>query len=303
MREYGAAVCETEMVSAKGLAFNSRGTRHLLATRADDAPLVVQLFGAETSYLANAVEMLREDGFVWFDLNMGCSVPKVMRQGAGAAMLGDPEHILEVAKAMLDRAGAGLVGFKLRLGLGPEKPIPGGLISLALRLQELGAGWICLHPRYASQGFSGTADWDFLAMMAEKLSIPLIASGDLFTATDGVRCLSQTGANCVMYARGALRNPAIFADHAAIVSGREPAQPEPATLERLVRRHVGLWREYFAMQNVADDSCVWKMRSVIPRYVHALPGVKALRTRICQCLSWQDLDEVLDSFFAGKALD
>lgn len=86
-REYGAAVCVTEMVSAKGLLYGSPGTADLLATLPEDQPLVVQLFGAQASFLQQAVEVLREAGFGWFDLNMGCSVPKVMRQGAGAAML------------------------------------------------------------------------------------------------------------------------------------------------------------------------------------------------------------------------
>ena len=83
----------------------------------EDQPLVVQLFGAEASFLSRAVGLLREAGYGWFDLNMGCSVSKVLRQGAGAAMLGDTDNILEVARAMLDAAGPGRVGFKLRLGL------------------------------------------------------------------------------------------------------------------------------------------------------------------------------------------
>ena len=90
-REYGAAVCVTEMVSAKGLVYESPGTNELLMTLPEDQPLVVQLFGAEAFFLGRAVELLRQAGYGWFDLNMGCSVSKVLRQGAGAAMLGDVE--------------------------------------------------------------------------------------------------------------------------------------------------------------------------------------------------------------------
>ena len=88
-REYGAAVCVTEMVSAKGLVYESPGTNELLMTLPEDQPLVVQLFGAEAYFLGRAVELLRQAGYGWFDLNMGCSVSKVLRQGAGAAMLGE----------------------------------------------------------------------------------------------------------------------------------------------------------------------------------------------------------------------
>ncbi len=138
-REYGAAVCVTEMVSAKGLVYHSPGTGELLASLPEDQPLVVQLFGAEADFLRRAVAMLREAGYGWFDLNMGCSVPKVLRQGAGAAMLGDMKNSLAVARAMLEEAGPGRVGFKLRLGLDDARPV---LPDLALRLEDLGAGWL-----------------------------------------------------------------------------------------------------------------------------------------------------------------
>ena len=125
-REYGAAVCVTEMVSAKGLVYQSPGTNDLLVSLPEDQPLVVQLFGAEADFLRRAVGLLREAGYGWFDLNMGCSVPKVLRQGAGAAMLGDLQNSLAVAEAMLKEAGPGRVGFKLRLGLDDARPAPGG---------------------------------------------------------------------------------------------------------------------------------------------------------------------------------
>ena len=153
-RQYGAAVCVTEMVSAKGLVYRSPGTGELLQSLPEDQPLVVQLFGAEASFLQRAVEMLRDVGYGWFDLNMGCSVAKVLKQGAGAAMLGDVPNALEVARAMLQAAGPGRVGFKIRLGLDSQRHV---WRDLSLRLQDLGAGWITLHPRTARQGFGGEA--------------------------------------------------------------------------------------------------------------------------------------------------
>ena len=178
-RRYGAAVCVTEMVSAKGLVYRSPGTGELLQSLPGDQPLVVQLFGAEAPFLQRAVEMLRDAGYGWFDLNMGCSVAKVLKQGAGAAMLGDVPHALEVARAMLQAAGPGRVGFKIRLGLDSRRHV---WRDLSLRLQDLGAGWITLHPRTARQGFGGEAAHELLAELKQALDIPLIASGDLFSA-------------------------------------------------------------------------------------------------------------------------
>ncbi|MBP3730190.1 MAG: tRNA-dihydrouridine synthase family protein, partial [Mailhella sp.] len=125
-REQGAAVCCTEMVSAKGLVYGGRNTEQLLATAAgeecgnagcpSDEPLVVQIFGAEPEFMEQAVYILKDKGFEWFDVNMGCSVPKVTKTGAGAAMLRDVTGALRVARAVIGAAGAGRAGFKLRLG-------------------------------------------------------------------------------------------------------------------------------------------------------------------------------------------
>lgn len=292
-REYGAAVCVTEMVSAKGLVYHSPGTGELLASLPEDQPLVVQLFGAEADFLRRAVAMLREAGYGWFDLNMGCSVPKVLRQGAGAAMLGDMKNSLAVARAMLEESGPGRVGFKLRLGLDDARPV---LPDLALRLEDLGAGWLTLHPRTARQGFGGAADWQALARLAPRLSLPLLASGDLFSAADGLRCLKQTGATGVMYARGAMHDPAIFAAHLALCRGEKPAQATPAVLRAMILRHMELARAL-----CPGRAALWKMRSVVPRYVRALPGARALRQQLCRCTEWGELTEALENFLPAAS--
>jgi tRNA-dihydrouridine synthase B len=286
-REYGAAVCVTEMVSAKGLVYSGAGTRDLLATAPEDQPLAVQLFGSEPEFLRQAVEILREAGYGWFDLNMGCAVRKVMRQGAGAALLDDPAKAIGVAKAMLGAAGRGRVGFKLRLGVSGGGP---ALTDLALRLQDMGAGWLALHPRTARQGFGGQADWDAIANLAHKLTLPLLASGDLLTAQDGLRCLDHTGAAGVMYARGAMRNPAIFAAHRALCQKGSPQKTAP--LRGIILRHIALARALGP-----DNRALRKMRSVIPRYARSVPGARVLRDAICRCADWQELEDALAAFF------
>ena len=287
-REHGAAVCCTEMVSAKGLLYASPGTRDLLRTTPADAPLVLQLFGNEADIMTRVMPPLREQGFVWFDLNMGCSVPKVARTGCGAAMLKDVDNALAVAKAMIAVAGRGHVGFKIRLGWDAATEV---WETLALRLQDCGAGWITLHPRTARQGFGGVAHWPSLHRLAGLLDIPLLASGDLFTEEDGVRCLRETGAAGVMYARGAMQNPAVFARHTALLRG-EPLPPGDApALLALIRRHAALARQY-SMERTA----LFKMRTFVPRYVHHLSGVRQLRQGLAVCQDWESLDALLEGF-------
>ena len=292
-RHYGAAVTCTEMVSAKGLIYHSPGTRDLLRRTGDDDPLVVQLFGNEADVMTRAMAPLLEEGFIWFDLNMGCSVPKVNRTGCGSAMLKDVDNALDVARAMIAMAGQGRVGFKLRLGWDDSSLV---WEDLALRLQDAGAGWITLHPRTARQGFGGTAQWEYLAQLVDRLSIPVIASGDLFTAEDGVRCVRETGVATVMYARGAMQNPAVFDAHKALLRGEALPPLHPLAVRDLIRRHAAL-----AQEHSMDKVALFKMRTFVPRYVHHLPGVRALRQGLTLCHDWKTLDLLLDDFLHKAA--
>ena len=143
---------------------------------------------------------------------------------------------------------------------------------LAPALEALGAGWLTLHPRTAKQGFTGTARWEYLSELKALVSLPVIASGDLFTAEDGVRCLAETGVDTVMYARGALRDPAIFKAHLDLLAGREPEVADVATLLARIREHARLARE-LSTEKVA----LLKMRTIVPRYVRHIEGSKQLR--------------------------
>lgn len=281
-------VAVTEMVSAKGLFYDSRNTKRLLATTPADAPLVVQLFGAEPEYLARAVAGLAGEGHAFFDLNCGCSVRKVIKTGAGAALLQDPDRLVACAQAMAEAASPGWVGVKLRLG---PKPPSFTAHDLASRLADAGVAWLTLHPRHASQGFAGTADQDALTAFVADSPVPVLASGDLMTADDAGACLAQTGAAGVMYARGALADPRVFRRHAnrARAARGLPLLPLPPLCD-VIRRHAALCREH------ADDRrALLRMRTAVPRYLRELPGCRALRDRLCHCTSWNELDDIIDA--------
>ncbi|MFV0422549.1 tRNA dihydrouridine synthase [Oleidesulfovibrio sp.] len=288
-REFGAKVVCSEMVSAKGLVYRSPGTHSLLETCPQDAPMVLQLFGNETAIMESAMRELVEKGYRWFDLNMGCSVRKVVKTGCGAGMLRDVDNAVEVARVMTSVAGEGKVGFKFRLGWENGLEV---YLDLARRLEDAGAGWLTLHPRFARQGFSGVANWDALAQLKQAVRIPVIASGDLFTASDGMNCMKHSGVDGVMFARGALANPAVFEDFTAMMQGAPAPQPDPERIVRIIRRHVVLARAL-----CADKTALFKMRTFVPRYVRQFPGARALRNHLASCLTWEGLDELLDTFF------
>lgn len=290
-RELGAAVCCTEMISAKGLVYGSPGTDDLLATLPEDNPLVVQLFGAEPSFMEEAASRVRAMGFSLFDCNMGCSVPKVTKQGAGAAMYREPKDMdsaFAVAEALLRAAGPdSLVGFKFRLGWDTLDTWK----TLAVGLVERGAAWLTLHPRTAKQGFTGTVDTTYLRELKELVAVPVLASGDLFTPEDGVRCLRETGVDGVMYARGALRDPGIFAAHTALLRGEPVNLPDAETLVARIVHHAELARRYSS-----EKAALLKMRTIVPRYVRDLPGSRALRLAVIATRTWDDFYNALASW-------
>ncbi len=323
-REQGAAVACTEMVSAKGLVYGMRqkgntegksneGTEDLLSTTPEDTPLVVQLFGAEPEFLSEAASLLRARGFLWFDLNMGCSVPKVTKTGAGSALLREPERALAAASALFRAAGPGRAGCKIRLGWDAASPV---YLDLAKALEDAGAAWITLHPRYARQGFSGEADAGALEKLVRAVGIPVLASGDLFRAADAVRRL-DTGVSGVMFARGAMANPAVFRQYHALrraPGGNARVLEETATdaasdtlgrdkLLALILRHAELARELTPGKpgRRGYSPALLKMRTVVPRYVRHLPGVKRLRLALANCEGWDELADILRRFFTDAA--
>lgn len=281
-RELGAAVTVTEMISAKGLVYDSRNTQPILATDIADSPLVVQLFGSDPEFVGRAMDMLLARDFTWFDLNCGCSVPKVIKTGSGSALMKDPDLLLAVAKAMVERAGSHRVGVKMRLGWNPANE---NYLDVAKALEQAGVGWLTLHPRYAQQGFSGQANWTAVARLRQSVSIPVLASGDLFTAEDAARCLRETDASGVMFARGALRDPAVFLRLRAMLNGSQATVP---SLAWIIRRHVRLIH-----QHGQPSRELLKMRTIIPRYVRHIDRSKELRQRLVLCSSWEELESIV----------
>ncbi len=295
-REYGCQTACTEMISAKGLVFESPGTKRLLATGPADTPLVVQLFGSEAAYCEQAMKVLLSRGFAYFDLNAGCPVRKVVKTGAGAALLRDPDRLVRLAGGMVDLAGKGRVGVKLRSGWDAASRLQAEVFQ---ELERIGLGWIAVHPRTARQGFSGQADWSFIRAVQDTVAIPVLAGGDLFTAEDGVRCLEQTGAAGVMFARGALNNPMIFSRFRELMDGKavpsRQAQWQPTDFKTMIFRHM-----HYCREGQDAGKSLLKMRTIIPRYLKGFPGAKDLRRQIVQAGSWGDLEALIGRIGLGE---
>ena len=298
-KRHGCGVCCSEMVSVKGLAYKNAGTRRLIATCPEDDPMVLQLFGAEADFFKPVMDKLVNLGFRNFDLNAGCPVRKVIKSGSGAMLMEDQDKLVRIASIMVDKAAThpdgGRVGVKFRLGFNKGDDV---YLDLARRLEDVGVDWVTLHPRYGRQMFGGQADWSKLALLKQAVSIPVIASGDLFTAADGVRCVEETGVDTVMFARGALYDPSIFARYTSLRRGEELPAQDGTHLAAIVREHIRLTKEF-----EGDGRSFRKIRSIIPRYAKGLKGIRALRGSLLACENWEDLEKAASAISALEPAD
>ncbi len=292
MKGFGAGLVFSEMVSANGLVRDGARTRELLRSHPQERPLGIQLFGDDADTLGEAVRMVAAEGEL-IDLNMGCPVPKVVRSGAGSALLRDPRRIAAVIRAMR-RATALPLTVKIRSGWDGASI---NYLEVARICADEGVDGITLHPRTRTQGFSGRADWSHIARLKEAVRIPVVGSGDIFCAEDAVRMMAQTGCDGVMVGRGGYGNPWLIRDILLAHGGHErlPAVT-PQQRREVALRHIELFLESFPERKAVRD-----LRKHLAWYSRGVCGASAFRARINQALSLGEMRRALDDLFLGTA--
>lgn len=283
-RECGAALVYTEMVSAKALWYGDKKTEELLATYAGENPVAFQIFGSDIDAMAFAAETLdgRENTFL--DVNMGCPVPKVVKNGDGSALMRDPDKAGRIVEAMCKRTKKP-VTVKIRAGWDAENV---NAPEFAKALEAAGAARVCVHGRTREQYYSGTADWSVIGRVKAAVSIPVIGNGDVFSAADAKRMAEQTGCDYVMVGRGALGNPWIFAE----ASDPETfVSPSPREKAAMFLRHANL-----AADDKGERMAVLEMRKHAGWYFKGLPGSARLRAKINKISSLCELQKEITEF-------
>ncbi|MBR5998385.1 MAG: tRNA dihydrouridine synthase DusB [Deltaproteobacteria bacterium] len=270
MRRAGAALVFSEMISANGLVHGNRQTCEMLRAHVEERPLAIQLFGTDPEVMAKAARQVAPLCAV-IDLNFGCPAPKVLRGGAGAALLRDPQR-LEAIVAAVRGAITQPLTVKIRSGWDASSI---NYEEVSMRAARAGADAVTLHPRTRAQGFDGTADWLQLRRLKEILSIPVIGSGDLFTADDAMRMLSETGCDAVMLARGALGAPWIFRQLAEKMAGGEGLPPTVSERRSAVLLHYRLQQE-----SVGEHRAVVQMRKHLSWYSRGMNGASQFRALV-----------------------
>jgi nifR3 family TIM-barrel protein len=256
---YGAGLAISEMVSSFALAHRNRRTlEEMLRIHPEEGPVSIQLFGADPAVMREAAAIVAAAGPDLIDLNMGCPVPKVLKTGAGAALLAEPERAVAVARAA--REGSGLpVTVKLRSGIEPGDR--SGL-ELAKRLAaDVGVAAITLHPRPAKVHHKGRPDYALVRELAAALDVPVIVSGGARTAARARRAYEESGAAAVMIARGSLGNPWIFAE----LAGERTAPPDVTEVLAELRWILDRGAEHWGPERAARN-----LRKFYPWYLERI---------------------------------
>ncbi|MCE5252537.1 tRNA dihydrouridine synthase DusB [bacterium] len=258
--KYGARPVMTEMISSDGYVRSKPGdkTARFLRFHESERPVGFQFFGADPSYMAEAVRRAQELGPDFIDINAGCPVKKVIARGAGSALMRNPDLLRAVVGAVTAVSRVP-VTVKIRSGWDNGSI---NAVEVAQVCEDAGAQGIIVHPRTRSQGFGGDADWGVIRAVKEKVSVPVIGSGDIRTPADALRMLGETGADSVMIGRAALGNPWIFRDVAAVLGGGEAAGI-PDIAERLT---VALRQLDVLSEEVSERFAVLNMRKFFGWY-------------------------------------
>jgi tRNA-dihydrouridine synthase B len=272
----GAALTYSEMASAASLAHRGKGTLRLLKNPQGGVPFAIQLFGKDPALMAEAARVAeREHGAALIDLNLACPARKVVRSGHGAALLENPRLCCEITERAARAVGVP-VTVKCRPGLRP--PEGGGeapILPLATSLESAGAMAIALHPRYASQGYHGEADWSLVTALAGRVGVPVIGSGDIASPGTALRRLRESGASLVMLGRATRGRPWLFAQCLEELRHGRHSPKDPSERLPYALRHARLLYEEIGPR------AVYPLRSVLAWYLKGLPGAASYRDRIC----------------------
>jgi len=288
-KRFGAGLTYTEMVSAKGLHYNpdGSGSRNLLTMSPEETPCAVQIFGADPEMMARQAAAICErygDAVALIDVNMGCPVAKVVNKHEGSALMRNPELAARIVRELVASVPVP-VTVKFRKGWDDDLL---NAVEFAMAMQDAGASALAVHGRTRAQFYRGPADWDAIAQVKRAVDVPVIGSGDVFSADDVARMLDETGADAVMVARGAQGNPWIFREARALLDRGERIEP-PTPFERvdMAREHAA------ALVEFAGEHAYFRMRKHVAWYIHGMVGASIMRGRVNDCRDYAELDALL----------
>jgi len=278
-RRYGAALCYTEMISCHGLVYNKKKTLQMTQTVTEERPVALQLFGADPVMMGEAAAIATNMDIDIIDINMGCPVKKVVKKGAGAALMQNRKLAAAIISQVCRNTSLP-VTIKIRTGSSHDSITAPEFGKMA---EDSGVSSIAVHGRTWAQGFGGDVDWQTITRVKNSVTIPVIGNGDIATYQDGLTRLAMSGCDGVMIGRGALGNPWVFSENGT-----------PATLEKRMEGladHLQLIQKY-----CKPDKILAKIKNHAGRYFKGIEGGSAIRRKIYGAPGFVELLDLARSF-------
>ena len=286
-REFGAGLTYTEMVSAKALVYQDKKTRSLLQIGENENPAGAQIFGSDASCMAEAAGLALEiSGADFIDINMGCPVGKIIKNGDGSALMKDPDKAMKIIEAVVNAIKTP-VTIKIRKGWDKGNV---NAVEFAKMAEAAGASAIGVHGRTRVQMYSGKADWDIIREVKKAVSVPVLANGDIFSAEAAARILKYTGADIAMIARGAMGDPWLFEQATAVLVDNEIPKHPPIG----VRAETALRQFELAANQKGERIACLEARKHYSWYLRGVPHSGYFKERISQASTMDDLREITD---------
>lgn len=287
-RESGAALVCGEMISGKALVFGNQKTLGLLKTVNQEHPVSFQLFGADPKVLAQAAKIVENHGADVLDLNLGCPVPKVVKNGEGSALMRNPKLTAKIISTVVESVGIP-VTVKIRKGWDDSSV---NAVEIARIAQDSGAQAVTVHGRTREQLYSGKADWEIIRRVKQAVRIPVIGNGDVKKPEDAKSMLTLTGCDGVAIGRAAFGNPWLFKRTVHFLE-RGELLPEPSGEEKIntALRHLQL-----SLQYKGERLTVLEMRKHLAWYVKGLPSSSRFREELNRIKNIKRLEELLKSY-------